>query len=122
MAFSYSIFISFGIFISHTFLELRRRGIPHVQSAIAWIMGSTVVIYGSAATMGSIDATRSLDSPENSFPLITKGPESGRYLGMRLVSKVGDKYLLMYYVNGDKKFRIESNLDGYTIQPLNSTH
>jgi hypothetical protein len=116
--FAYGFFTSFGIYVSEIFLAVKRNDAPNLKSAIAWIVGSTVVVYGTAATLGSVDASRVLESPEKFFPLITKGPAYGRPQALRLVSKVGDKYLLIDQVSGKNLFRIESNIDGYIIQSL----
>ena len=115
---AYGLFISYGIYISETFLAVRRNDAPNLKSAIAWIVGCTVAIYGTAATLGNIDANRDLNSAERNFPLLTKDPTYGRPQALRLVSKVGDKYLLIDQSTGKKLFRIESNIDGYTIHQL----
>jgi hypothetical protein len=116
--FAYGFFISFGIYISEIFLAVKRNDASNLKSAIAWVVGSTAVIYGTAATLGSIDANRALDSAEKNFPLLTKGATYGRPQALRLVSKIGDKYLLIDQSNGENFFRMESNIDGYTIHQL----
>lgn len=115
---AYGFFISFGIYISEIFLVVKRNDASNFKLAIAWVVGSMAVIYGTAATLGSIDASRALDSAEKNFPLLTKGATYGRPQALRLVSKLGDKYLLIDQSNGKNLFRIESNIDGYTIHQL----
>lgn len=115
----YGFLISFGMYISHIFVALKRNNAPNLTSGIAWLAGSLVVVYGSAATLGSIDASSSLEYPEKNFPLMTKGPEYGRPQALRMISKVGDKYLMLDQTHGNTLFRLESNIDSYTIHPLN---
>jgi hypothetical protein len=118
--FAYGFFVSFGIYISEIFLAVKRNDAPNLKAAIAWVIGSTVIIYGAAATLGSVDASRALESPEKIFPLMTKGSAYGRPQALRLVSKIGDKYLLIDQASGKNLFRIESNIDGYIIQSLDN--
>jgi hypothetical protein len=114
----YAFLISFGMYVSHVFVAVKRNNAPHLTSGIAWLVGSLVVVYGSAATLGSVDASSSLENPEKSFPLMTKGPDYGKPQSLRLISKVGDKYLMLYQSHGKTLFRLESNVDSYTIHPL----
>ncbi|UST94525.1 hypothetical protein [Pseudomonas siliginis] len=114
----YGFLISFGMYMAHVFVAVKRNNAPNLTSGVAWLIGSLVVVYGSAATLGSVDASTSLDHPEKIFPLMTKGPDYGRPQMLRLISKVGDKYLVIDQSNGEKIFRLESNIDSYTIYPL----
>ncbi|MBJ2237134.1 hypothetical protein JFT61_20180 [Pseudomonas fluorescens] len=114
----YGFLISFGMYISHVFVAVKRSDAPNLTSGVAWLIGSLVVVYGSAATLGSVDASSSLEYPEKNFPLMKKGPDYGRPQTLRLISKVGDKYLMIDQSHGKKLFRLESNIDSYTIYPL----
>ncbi|HKR39429.1 MAG TPA: hypothetical protein VJU59_07045 [Paraburkholderia sp.] len=114
----YGFLISFGMYISHVFVAVKRNNAPNLTSGIAWLIGSLVVVYGSAATLGSVDASSSLEYPEKNFPLMRKGPDYGRPQTLRLITKVGDKYLIIVQARGEKSFQLESNIDSYTIYPL----
>jgi hypothetical protein len=115
---AYGFFIIYGAYIAEVFLAFRRGKPVNLKSAIGWIVGSTAFLFGSAGTLGDFDAMNALEFPENKFPLILQNPNSGKPQTLRLVSRIGDKYLLMDQAYDKKVFRIESNLDGYMILSL----
>jgi hypothetical protein len=115
---AYSFFIIYGAYITELFLAFRRGNSKNFKSGIGWIIGSTAFLFGSAGTLGDFDAMNALEFPENKFPLVIQSSNQWKPQTLRLVSRIGDKYLLMDYINGKKVFRIESNLDGYIIQSV----
>lgn len=56
-----------------------------------------------------------LEFPENKFPLVIQSTNKWKPQTLRLVARIGDRYLVMDDMHGKKVFRIESNLDGYII-------
>ncbi len=115
---AYGFFVLYGAYIAEVFLAFRRGKSENLKSAIGWIIGSTAFLFVNASTLGEFDAMNALESPEKKFPVILQNPNSGRPQTLRLVSRIGEKYLLMDQANNKKVFRLESNLDGYMIQPL----
>lgn len=64
---AYSFFIIYGAYIAEVFLAFRRGKPVNLKSAIGWIVGPTVFLFGSAGTLGDFDAMNALEFPEINF-------------------------------------------------------
>lgn len=114
----YWMLVSFGGYISDLFLAMKRDDKKYLRSAAAWTIGSVIVVYNVADMLGTNDAKTTNENTKEKWPTISNGYTYGASNTQRLVTKVGDKYLVLEESSEKRLFKILSNLDGYSIHQI----
>lgn len=99
----------------HTYRQPQRRGF---KEACCWAVSSAFIVYNLSPHLGSEMAASELKRIETRFPKIAESGIFGVSTEMRLIAKVGEKFLIMETSGGTRGFYLKSSLDTLKILPM----
>lgn len=104
----------FGSYIADTLYLFKSKNTKQVNFSAAFVTMSSITIYITASTFGSLSAESDRENMERAFPKLNEG-FIGNSTSKRLIAKVGDKYLISNLDIDTRHFQLLENINKYTI-------
>lgn len=111
----------FGSYIADTIFLLKSRERKGLSSSVVFLIASSFTIYSAAGTFGSLSAEYDVRHMDKSFPRLSEGFTGENSFPKRLITKVGDKYLISNLHEDARTFELHSNLDKFSIETASSS-
>ncbi|MFJ5286805.1 hypothetical protein ACIP66_23590 [Pseudomonas sp. NPDC088429] len=108
----------FGFYAVEAIHTFRNSEKGDFKEASCWALSSAFTVFSLAPGIGSEMAEYDLKHIETRFPKIAESGVLGGSTEMRLIAKVGEKFLIMEKSGDTRGFYLKSNLDTLKILPM----
>lgn len=105
-------------FLIHTYNSPKEQKIITPNFTLIAIVFISLTLYMSTNLLGESVANLKIKNKDANFPILENGFVFGHPTEKRLISKVGEKYLIVELTNDSTQYQLKSSLDSYKIEPL----